>query len=228
MDNMQTGTPDPASPAGQTKPRRGIAAALGYIALLFGLIFFSGVMAGGPKELSAFDFTTIVGRFGTMGETVFTYKGINGFGVRDGFLFALGIVPGMMLSLGIINVIDHLGGLEAARKLITPVLRPLMGVPGVATLALICSLQSTDGGAAMTRDLVERKLITERERATFIAFQFSAGSTIDNFLSTGSALFVFATVPIGIPFALCFVFKVFGANLMRLYLKRFTDEDIVK
>lgn len=201
---------------------------VGYISLLFAVLFFSGIFHGKEGAISVLDYSTIVGKFGVMGEdSGINYRGVNGFGVREGFLFALGIVPGMMLALGVINVIDHLGGLDAARKLLTPVLRPLMGIPGVASLALITSLQSTDGGAAMTRALVDENRITQKERAKFMAFQFSAGSAVDNFLSTGSALFAFTTVPILIPFALIFVLKVFGANLMRLYLKRFKEEDLL-
>lgn len=209
--------------SGKSEWRRSL---VGYISVLLALVFFSGILRDAPSGWSALDFSRILGYFGTMGDLGVNYKGANGFGAQDGFLFAFGIVPGMMLALGIVNVVDHLGGLEAARKMLTPVLRPLMGIPGTSTLALICSLQSTDGGAAMTRELVETGRLTERERAIFIAFQFSAGSTVDNFLSTGAALFAFCTLPIGIPFAMCFIFKFFGANLMRLYLKRYTDEEI--
>lgn len=200
----------------------------GYVALLFAILFFSGIFHGKEGPISAIDYSTIVGKFGVMGpNSDVNYRGINGLGAREGFLFALGIVPGMMLALGIINVIDHLGGLDAARKLLTPVLRPLMGIPGVASLALITSLQSTDGGAAMTRALVDEHRLTQKERVKFVAFQFSAGSAVDNFLSTGSALFAFTTVPILVPFALIFILKVFGANLMRLYVKRFKEEDLI-
>ena len=132
----------------------------GYVALLFALVFFSGLLRGAPNGWDALDFTTILGYFGKMGDLGVNYKGSNGFGAQDGFLFAFGIVPGMMLALGVVNVVDHLGGLEAARKLLNPVLKPLMGIPGTSTLALICSLQSTDGGAAMTRELVETGKLT--------------------------------------------------------------------
>ncbi len=52
-----------------------------------------------------------------------------------------------------ITIFDHFGALKACRQLLTPILRPLIGVPGSAGLALIASLQSTDGGAALTRQL---------------------------------------------------------------------------
>lgn len=200
---------------------------MGYIALALAFVFFSGVFHGFQGAVTALDYSTITGKFGTMANPAkATYRGMGGFGVREGFLFAFGIVPGMMLALGVINVVDHLGGLKAARRLLTPLLRPLMGIPGVASLAMVASFQSTDGGAAMTKALYEEGEITERERTIFVAFQFSAGSPVDNFLSTGSALFAFATVPIMIPFALLFVLKIFGANVMRIYLKRFKDEDL--
>ena len=34
----------------------------------------------------------------------------------------------------------------------TPLLRPLMGIPGICGLALVASLQSTDTGASMTKE----------------------------------------------------------------------------
>jgi nucleoside recognition membrane protein YjiH len=100
-----------------------------------------------------------------------------------------------------------------------------MGIPGFAGLALISSLQSTDAGAGMTRALRESNMISEKEKTIFAAFQFSAGGTITNYLSTGSALFAFPTVPIITPLAVMFVMKIFGANLMRLYLSRAMKEE---
>ncbi|SDF03524.1 nucleoside recognition domain-containing protein [Sporolituus thermophilus] len=200
---------------------------MGYLALIFAIIFFSGIFANAKGWQSALDFNTINGKFGTMKDAAkATFAGMGGSGVRDGFLFALGLIPGVMLALGIIEIIDHLGGLKAAQKLLTPVLRPLLGIPGIAGLALISSLQSTDAGAGMTKALREAGAITEKEKTVFCAFQFSAGGTITNYLTTGGALFSFLTVPIILPLAVIFVMKVFGANLMRLYLNKFVKEDL--
>ena len=66
-------------------------------------------------------------------------------GAIDGFMFALTLVPTVMFALAMITVFEYYGALRAARRLLTPVLRPLLGLPGSATLALIASLQSTDG-----------------------------------------------------------------------------------
>jgi nucleoside recognition membrane protein YjiH len=198
----------------------------GYLALIFALLFFSGVFAGSKGWQAALDFNAINGKFGVMKDAAkATFVGMGGTGAKDGFLFAIGLIPTCMLALGTIEVVDHLGGLKAAQKLLTPLLRPLLGIPGLTGLALISSLQSTDAGAGMTRGLRENGMVTEREKTIFAAFQFSAGGTITNYLATGSALFAFLTVPIIVPLAMMFVMKVFGANLMRLYLGKYMSEE---
>lgn len=197
----------------------------GYVALLFAIVFFSGLFAKSKGWITVLDFNTINGTYGVMKDaTKATFQGQGGTGARDGFLFALGLVPAVMLALGVVEVVDHLGGLKAGQKLLTPILRPLLGIPGIAGLALVTSLQSTDAGAGMTRMLRESNFVTEKEKTVFCAFQFSAGGTITNYLSSGAALFSFLTVPIILPLAVIFVMKVFGANVMRLYLNRVEKE----
>ena len=101
-----------------------------------------------------------------------------------------------------------------------------MGIPGNTGLALIASLQSTDAGAAMTRQLKDEGLITKRETDVFTMFQFSAGATIVNFFSSGAVLFTLTLADgtqavsssIGLAVAVMFVFKFIGANLFRVYL----------
>ena len=77
----------------------------------------------------------------------------------------------------------------------------------------------------MTRMLREGNHISENQKTIFCAFQFSAGGTITNYLSTGAALFSIITVPIALPLALIFVLKFFGANLVRIYLNKFNQEE---
>ncbi len=200
----------------------------GYVALLFAIVFFSGLFAKSKGWITVFDFNTINGTYGVMKDAAkATFQGQGGTGARDGFLFALGLVPAVMLALGIVEVVDHLGGLKAGQKLLTPILRPLLGIPGIAGLALVTSLQSTDAGAGMTKMLRETEAITEKEKTVFCAFQFSAGGTITNYLSSGAALFSFLTVPIILPLAVIVVMKFFGANVMRLYLNRVEKGDAV-
>ena len=185
---------------------------------------FSGLFANAGHGLNIFDFDTLNGKFGTMKSAKATFSGQGGSGARDGFLFAFGLAPGVMLAMGLIEVVEHYGGLKAAQKLMTPILRPILGIPGICGIALVSSLQSTDAGAGMTRQLHLEKQITDNELLIFSAFQFTAGGLITNYLSSGSALFGFLTVPISIPLAVLFVMKIFGANMMRAYVKIFCKE----
>lgn len=198
----------------------------GYVAFVFAVVFFSGLLTNQKGWFTAFDFNTIAGTFGTMKDAAkATFMGQGGLGARDGFLFAVSLVPSVMCALGVVEIIDHLGGLKAAQRLLSPLLRPLLGIPGITGLAMVTSFQSTDAGAGMTRMLKETQCITEKEKTIFAAFQFSAGGTITNYLAIGAALFSFLTVPIVLPLALMFALKFIGANIMRVYLIWFAKEE---
>lgn len=207
-----------------------------YLALAFAVVFFSGLMKSN-EWYGVLDFTTLNGSFGKVAYDVTetadgveaattSLRGKGGSGARDGFIFALTLIPTVMFALGVINVLEHYGALDAARKLLTPLLRPLMGIPGSSGLALIASLQSTDAGAAMTRQLKDEGRLTKRETDVFTMFQFTAGATIVNFFSSGAVLFTLTmadgslavTSSIGLAVAIMFVFKFVGANLFRIYL----------
>ncbi|EKO3921922.1 YjiH family protein [bacterium 19MO03SA05] len=207
-----------------------------YLALTFAVVFFSGLLQSN-EWYSVFDFTTLNGSFGKVAysvtetaegmQTVSTsFRGNGGSGARDGFIFALSLIPTVMFALGMINVLEQYGALDAARKLLTPLLRPLMSIPGNTGLALIASLQSTDAGAAMTRKLKDEGRITKRETDIFTMFQFTAGATIVNFFSSGAVLFTLTladgslavTSSIGLAVAVMFIFKIIGANVFRVYL----------
>ena len=209
----------------------------GYVALAFAVVFFSGLMKSN-EWWGVFDFTTLNGSFGKLVSGVSenaegvvtaagsTFRGAGGSGARDGFMFALSLVPTVMFALAMVNILEHYGALKAARRLMTPLLKPLMGIPGNTGLALIASLQSTDAGASMTKSLIDNKDLTAKEADVFTAFQFSAGAMIVNFFSSGAILFTLTdangelAVPasIGLCFMVMLVFKVVGANFMRLYI----------
>lgn len=42
-----------------------------------------------------------------------------------------------MLAMGLIEVVEHYGGLKAAQKLMTPILRPILGIPGICGIAAL-------------------------------------------------------------------------------------------
>lgn len=190
----------------------------GYAALVTVILFFSGAFSECTGLLSCLDFTVLNGTFGKIAKE-FSFMGKGGSGARHGFLFALSLVPGIMLALGVVEVAERLDALRAAQRLLTPLMRPLMGLPGVAGLALISSMQSSDAGAAMTRDLFDKGLISETERIVFAAFQYSSGSSITVYLSMGVALFPYLSVSHLVPLGVILFYKVLGMNLMRLYLR---------
>lgn len=196
----------------------------GCIALAFAIVFFSGVLSTSKEWYSAFDYLVLNGNFGTMKNAAATFKGVGGTGVKDGFMLALSLIPTVMLAMGVVNIVEGCGGLKVAERLLTPIMRPLMGLPGVVSLALISSTQSTDAGAGMTKGLYDRGLLTEKEKLIFVQFQITGAAAIGNFLSLGSAVFDSILVPIVIPFALILFLKLFAANVTRFILSKYYKE----
>lgn len=192
-----------------------------YVALVIAVLFFSGLLAkvNGFEWLSAFDFSTLSGKFGTMTHAdKATFVGNGGISARGGFLFALSLVPTVMLSLGCLEVLTHYGAIRAAHKLLTPFLRPLLGIPGRTGLAMITDLQSTDAGAALSKELYDSRLITKKELIIMASWQYSGAGLISNYVTIGSALFGALTVPIILPLIVMFILKFVGGFLCRLGL----------
>ena len=59
----------------------------------------------------------------------------------------------------------------------TPILRLLLGVPGICSLALIANLQNTDAAAGMTKELTNEGQLLDHERA-IITTIFSSGAAL--------------------------------------------------
>lgn len=213
--NIPSSTPNTPLSTPPATPRTGIKA---YLALICVILFFSGIFSDTDNWLNAFDVGELIGKFGTVSDST-TFIGKGGYGAKQGFLFALSLIPGIMLALGVVEVASHLGALRAAQRMLSPILRPILGLPGIAGLALVSSMQSTDAGGAMTRELFDSGYITERERAIFGAFQFSGGAAITNYLTTGMAVFAFLNISLLIPLGVILFYKVIGTNLMRLYIR---------
>ncbi len=192
----------------------------GMVALILGILFFSGLFQSipGAEWMKAFDYSTLIGKFGVMKGTASTFMGEGGVSARGGFLFALSLIPSVMLAIGIVNVLDHYGALSAAQKLMTPLFKPLMDVPGLVGLALITDLQSTDAGAALTKELYDEKLINKREQTIIAAWQYSGAGMINNYFAIVGALFGFMLVPIALPLLIIFGMKFVGAMVCRFVL----------
>ena len=190
----------------------------GYVAFLIAILMFSGIFSSADGPLKVLDFNVLAGSFGNItGEQATNFRGIGGNGAKDGFMFALTLIPAVILALGLVNVIDGLGGM-------TPILEPLLGVPGVTALANIANLQSTDAAAGMIKELVDNGKLTDKERSIVITYQTSGSAGLTNYFSSGAATFAILGTPIIVPLLVILVFKIVGANLMRLYLKMFCKE----
>lgn len=193
----------------------------GTIALILGILIFAGVFASIPGQewMRAFDYSTLIGKFGTMKDPAHnTFVGTGGVSARSGFIFALSLFPSIMLALGIVNILQHYGALSAAQKIMTPLFKPLMDVPGLVGLTLITDLQSTDAGAALTKELYDLGLIDKREETIIAAWQYSGAGMISNYFAIASALFAFMACPILIPLTIIFIMKFVGAIICRFAL----------
>ncbi len=203
-----------------------------YVAFAFAICFFSGVFYKMPeayKWLGALDFTTLIGKFGTMAGTKANFVGSGGLSARAGFLFSLSLFPGVMLAMGLIEVLAHYGALRAAQQLMTPILKPVLGIPGITSLALVTDLQSTDGGAALTRALWDEGKITKKNLIVIAAWQYAGAGCIANYYSTVSALFFAFLCPVWVPVIIILSLKFVGGAFIRfilstLYRKDFANE----
>jgi len=190
----------------------------GWLSLFILMTTFSGALVN-AGVWSALDFQVLTGDFGQIAPGVnFTGKG--GAGAREGFMFTLTLIPTIMFALGLIQVAESLGALRAAEKLFRPILKPLLGIPGVAGLAFVSSFTSSDVGSVMTRGLYDDKLITDDERTIFVAYQYAASGLVTNTLGAGAAMLPISVLPVGIIIALQVIVKFMGANIMRLIIKR--------
>lgn len=190
-----------------------------WISLIVLLILLSGIFQNSKGPLKAFDFTNLVGNFGTIGEDGVNFIGTGGSGARDGFMAGLNLIPTVMLFSGMLAVFEELGAFKAARKLFNPLLRPLLGIPGAAGIAFISSFTGSDVAAVMTRDLYENGEITDDERTVFTSYQYAGSAVINNTISGGAPLLAICPLAVGPVILIEFVCKLIGANIVRIIIK---------
>lgn len=188
----------------------------GWVSLFTLIVMFSGLLKNHPT-LRALDFSYLLGTFGKISEGA-DFAGKGGIGTRQGFLVALTLVPSLMLSSGLIAVAQELGALEAAAKFFKPILKPIMGIPGVAGLAFVSSFTSSDIGAVMTKELYDDKYITDEERAIFVSYQYAASAVVTNTISAGGPLLSISLLPRGGIILIQLVVKIMGANIIRFMI----------
>ena len=190
----------------------------GYIWLAILIAFFTGIFSKSEGILSIFNFQTLIGKFGTIGNASNAgIVGEGGFGASDAVFQSVNMLPAIMVVLAILSLAESYGGLMAAQKLLAPVLKILMGVSGKSTSVIITNWQSSDASAVEAVALYNDNQITSRERDILATYCFVAAATIGIYYSNGSILFPYLTVEPGVGLGVIMVMKVIAANLMRLY-----------
>lgn len=191
----------------------------GWISLILFILCFSGLLpwmgskAPSLSWLGYFDFSSMIGRFGT--DLVNSRES---HGAARGFMEAFLLFPAVMLALGLVEIFEYYGALKVAEKIFHPLLRFILGIPGVAGLAFVMSINCSDAAAIMTRELRMKGEITEDERTTFVAYQYPSTSTVINTLGAGGALLPISILAPGIIIGIQLVVKLIGANLVRFFL----------
>ncbi len=191
----------------------------GWVSLFFLIVLFSGTMGAQEGWLKAFDLNSLVGAFGKAEGAKVAFIGTGGFGAKEGMLVGLSLIPTVMVAQGLLDVCESYGAIKAAAKLFQPILKPLLGIPGVAGLAFVSSFTSSDVGAFITKDMFESGLINDDERTVFAAYQYAGSGTVNNTIAAGAALVPISVLPVGAIIGLIVIVKILGANFVRIYLK---------
>lgn len=200
-----------------------------WLAPLIMLCMFSGLFANieGPLSLlRALDLNTLVGSFGTIGDTGATFAESGGTGARDGFIFALTLAPGCIFCMGLIEVFTQMGVMDAFRKVFTPILKPLLGLPGSCGLAFVNSLNGSDIAAVLTKELYDSGEITDDERTIFVSFMYPGSAPIGNMISTQAALLPIAVMAMGPMILIIILCKLIGANIVRFIVKSKSKKEV--
>lgn len=191
---------------------------VGWLSLIILVVLFSGVFAHSQNFLKAFDFGNLTGTFGHLGN-LGDFHGKGGTGAREGMIYGLTLVPTVMLAVGLIDVVESLGGLRAAEHLFRPILRPLLGIPGEAGISFVASFTSSDVAAVMTKELTESGVMTDNERSVYVAYQYAGSALVMNTINTMAPLLPLAVVALGPVLLTLFILKIMGANILRVYLR---------
>lgn len=101
-----------------------------------------------------FDFSVLNGSFEQLpgaNGAITSFRGAGSAGLKMAFSLCAGAgtvshsLSGDYFQLPMVLVVTPL------QQLMTPVLKPLLGIPGICSLALIANLQNTDAAAGMTK-----------------------------------------------------------------------------
>lgn len=188
-----------------------------WIFLFLLIVILSGVLHYAAVPWKAFDFANLVGNFGKIANNI-TFVGKGGSGTNEALLFTLTLIPSVALAVGLLDVVEAKGGMRAAEQLFRPILKPLMGIPGVAGISFVMSFTSTDATAVMTKQLYDDGLLNDDERAIYAAYQYAASAVVLNTMSTQAPLLPIITIAVGPIILLEIILKIMGANIVRFII----------
>lgn len=203
----------------------------GFVALILTILFLSGIFTNSEGPLSALDYSNVLGTFGTMGsggqgtDIAFAkdFQGIGGVGVKSAFLLVLSISPGIILAYAVIELFKNYKGDVAAEFVFNPILKPLFGVPGRSIVAITASLTTTDGGAAITKELYDNNYINYKENMILSQFQYSSPAPLINVFSIAAPLAPYIPTQLSVCLIVILAMKVLGAILCRIYVNIFME-----
>lgn len=190
----------------------------GWLSLFVLIILFSGIFQYSEGVLKAFDFGNLTGQFGEIYEGI-NFVGEDGTGAREGFLFTLTLIPTVCLAVGLIDVVESMGAMDAAERIFNPLLRPLLGIPGIAGISFVASFTSSDIASFMTKELVESGQMTDDERTIYVAYQYAGSAVVLNTINTQAPLLPIALLALGPIIVIEIICKILGANLVRFIIK---------
>lgn len=201
----------------QTKSKEKVGIA-GYIWLIVAILFFSGAFRGAPGALKLLDLSTYLGSFGTIVEGASAgFVGEGGTGLNNLYATVLTIVPGIMFCVGLMEVVEYYGGLRAAGRLLSPILSPLMGVPGESALVLISNLQSSDTSVALIKAMLDNGNISKKQQAILLAYSLPGPALLGMMITYGVMLYPYLSCSSGVIILVVILMKVVVSEIMRFF-----------
>lgn len=200
---------------GTKKEKIGIA---GYIWLLVAILFFSGAFREAPGVWKLLDLSTYTGTFGTVIEGATAgFVGKGGTGMNNMFANILTIAPGIMFCVGLLEVVERYGGMKAAERLLSPIMKFLMGVPGEASLVMIANLQSSDTSVAMIKAMRDNGNIDDKGQKILLAYCMPGPALIGMMITYGVIVYPYMSCSSGIVILVVILMKIVVSEIMRFF-----------
>lgn len=186
-----------------------------------GLVVFCVLFFGsGESGIGIPNFVDLTGSFGRM-HTLDGYKGIFSLdgaeGAKAGFIFAVSIVPAVMLGCGVLRLMEYLGTSRLLEEILRVPIAFMTGLPKESSMPLVMSMHSSDIGAYKTLELKQAGAMTSAQAEAAAMWQFSGSGIFINMFTNGLPLIPYLTVNLAWIILLVLFVKTLGANIYRMY-----------